>query len=132
MSNGISELHTWLSSCEKMHLLYQCVIVWLSNSGQRISTCIYFSIYGCNINGNYVLGIYTQCRASCSESIRLKVLLCAHDCCNRSMHGIVFGRLGWLHNSSNVAAEKYVIACDSAAQPPVDCNLCLLTERAII
>ena len=27
----------------------------------------------------------------------IHVLVCAHDCCNRSMHG--FGKLGWLHNS---------------------------------
>ena len=33
---------------------------------------------------------YTQCRASCSE---LKVLVCAHDCCNRSMHGTVLRSL---------------------------------------
>ena len=28
---------------------------------------------------------YTQCRASRSELVRLKVLVCEHDCCNRSM-----------------------------------------------
>ena len=33
---------------------------------------------------------YTQCRASRSE---LKVLVCAHDCCNRSMHGTVLRSL---------------------------------------
>ena len=35
--------------------------------------------------------MYMQCRASRSELETLKVLLCAHDCCNRSMHGIVLG-----------------------------------------
>ena len=33
---------------------------------------------------------YTQCRASRSE---LKVLVCEHDCCNRSMHETVLGSL---------------------------------------
>ena len=36
---------------------------------------------------------YTQSRVSRSKLVRLKVLLCAHDCCNRSMHGIVLGGL---------------------------------------
>ena len=36
---------------------------------------------------------YTQCRASRSELLRLKVLVCEHDCCNRSMHDTVLGSL---------------------------------------
>ena len=36
---------------------------------------------------------YTQCRASRSELVRLKVLVCEHDCCNRSMHDTVLGSL---------------------------------------
>ena len=41
----------------------------------------------------YAKDTYTQCRASRSELVRLKVLVCEHDCCNRSMHGTVLGSL---------------------------------------
>ena len=30
-----------------------------------------------------------QCRVSRSKLVKLKVLLCTHDCCNKSIHGIV-------------------------------------------
>ena len=42
---------------------------------------------------SYTRDTYTQCRASRSELVRLKVLVCEHDCCNRSMHDTVLGSL---------------------------------------
>ena len=47
----------------------------------------------CNGVGPAPRDTYTQCRASRSELVRLKVLVCEHDCCNRSMHGTVLGSL---------------------------------------
>ena len=54
---------------------------------------------------------YTQCRASRSELVRLKVLVCEHDCCNRSMHGTVLGNLdGGRTSSSSLLIELYYAA----------------------
>ena len=46
-----------------------------------------------SLSNYYTRDTYTQCRASRSELVRLKVLVCEHDCCNRSMHGTVLGSL---------------------------------------
>ena len=55
---------------------------------------------------------YTQCRASRSELVRLKVLVCAHDCCNRSMHGTVLGSLDGYIIVFYVVAETCVMVCE--------------------
>ena len=49
---------------------------------------------------------YTQCRASRSELVRLKVLVCAHDCC---MHGTVLGSLDGYIIVFYVVAETCVM-----------------------
>ena len=44
-----------------------------------------------------------------SELVRLKVLVCAHDCCNRSMHGTVLGSLDGYIIVFYVVAETCVM-----------------------
>ena len=57
---------------------------------------------------------YTLCRASCSEFVTLKVLFCAHDYFNRSMHGklIVWGGL-----DGDLVHLLQCVRCEYSAPP---------------
>ena len=62
---------------------------------------------------------YAQCRASRSELVRLKVLVCAHDFCNRSMHGTVLGSLDGSFSPSLSTRGKTPSTHDLFPSPPI-------------